>query len=350
MGWLGWTRLWPLLVISVMLALVGGTLLPTGCTQSFVAAVGPNDDAALFTDFPVGDARNDAVRRLLSTPVMTPLRPEAPFAVERADSNAFRSQRGFRNLILLGDMTSNRWCARQARSLIGEDRLRELRAKPAGHVFGQDVWADGQTVLFVHATSAAALDAFLEAEGDAIMRRFEYLVIEGLTKTLYLSGEQAQLADGIRQRHGYSLRIPKDFLVDEQADNRFVKLKRILPGEPVMFFFIYYQEQTHEELSADLCMTIRDTLGAIYYTGDRIARSRTEVRKRRFLGREALEIYGLYQNDSPPMGGPFKLLCFHDGGRLYLIDLAVFNPPGNKTPQLRILEAIARSFQPVAPG
>ena len=98
-------------------------------------------------------------------------------------------------------------------------------------------------------------------------------------------------------------------------------------------------------LEAPLCMAIRDTLAAAYLSGDRIDPSRTTVRPIRFQGRDALEIYGLYQNDDPPMGGPFKMFCFHEGGRLYVVDIAVFNPPETKTPDLRVLEAIARTFE-----
>jgi len=89
---------------------------------------------------------------------------------------------------------------------------------------------------------------------------------------------------------------------------------------------------------------LRDTLASVYSSGDRIEPSRTTARRIEFLGRDAVEIYGLYQNMNPPMGGPFKSICFLEGGRLFLIDMSVFNPPGDKLPQLRMLEAIARTF------
>ncbi|MCK4303191.1 MAG: DUF4837 family protein [Candidatus Eisenbacteria sp.] len=320
-------------------------LLPLGCTRSFIVAVGPNQDVSIFSDFPVGDARLDLLRGILTRKVETPVRPESPFHVERADSNSFSSRRSWRNLAFLGDMTSHAWVARRCRQVVGEDRVRKLTASPAGYTFIRDAWADGQTILFVHAASRKALADLFEREGESLVQRFGSLVIEGLKETLFLSGEHTVLADGIYQRHGYRIRIPKDFLVEEQTENRFVRIKRVVPDEPVMFLFIYYQEHKAPSLNPNLCMAIRDTLAAVYFGHDRIEPSRTTVKHCRFLGRDAFEIYGLYQNLDPPMGGPFKMFCFLEDGRLYLIDLAVFNPPGDKTPQMRILEAVARTFE-----
>ena len=121
-------------------------------------------------------------------------------------------------------------------------------------------------------------------------------------------------------------------------------------NQAALFLFVYYQDQKSPTIEPQLCMAIRDTLAAAYLSGDRIDPSRTRTEPIEFLGREAIEIYGLYQNYDPPMGGPFKMYCFHAYGRLYVVDLAVFNPPESKTPDLRVLEAIARTFEVTAEG
>jgi len=210
-----------------------------------------------------------------------------------------------------------------------------------------DVWATGQTVWLVHAVSAEALRQKLD-EDPGLLRKLEEKVIDGLGKTLYLNGEQGEIARGISRRHGYEIRIPKDFMVEEDAGNRFVRMKRIQPDEPVSFFLIYYEPSRlsdDDPRLATYCTALRDTLAALYFGGDRVEPSRTRANWVDFQGRRTLEIYGLYQNDNPPMGGPFRSYCFQENGRLYLIDQAVFNPPGKKLPQLRLLEAIARTLR-----
>ncbi len=337
-------NLWPL-ILSL------AACLPLACSSAFDFAVGPNGDATLFSDFPAGDARRDGLRGLLTTKIDTPVRPESPFKVDVTDSTQFRSRRLFRNLVILTDLSAERWGARTIQRLLGEEQSAQLASRSAAYRFLSDVWADGQTVLLVHARDGAALADLLAEHGATILDQFDDRIIGGLTKTLFETyGEQELLSRGIGRRHGYQLRIPEDFFVEEQPENRYVRIKKAMPNGAMLYLSIYYQDQIADTLSGGFCVALRDTLAAVYSGGDRVELSRTTQRPTTFAGREAIEIYGLYQNLSPPMGGPFKLFGFHDGGRLYVIDLSVFNPPGNKLPQLRILEAVARTFTPVTPG
>jgi len=330
------------------LGLALGAVLPIilhlACSQGRVIAEGPNGEVTLFSDVPIGDDRRDLARGLLVSWQDTPVRPERAFRLEVSDSTGFRLRRNWRNLAFLADMRSRSWSAVQARKILPEATYRQLTSLPAGYAFATNVHAEGQTLLFLHATSAEALDALVRAQGGAILEGFSERIIAGLGRTLFASGEQTLMARGIQRRHGYTIRIPADFFVEEQAENRFVRMKQVMPSGAVMYLFIYYQDQTSDTLTVPGCVALRDTLASVYSSGDRVEPSRTSARQVTFLGRNAVEVYGLYQNMNPPMGGPFKSICFHDAGRLYLIDMSVFNPPGDKLPQMRILEAIARSF------
>lgn len=319
-----------------------------GCQDSFEIAVGPNQDVEIFSDLPPGDERVALVGELLERKVETPVRPESLFRVTLADPGSFRSMRDYRNLVVVGDLRGTGWAADLCREVIGSDGRESLVAAGTGYVFTRDVWARGQTLLFVHAPEVEALRRHLAERGAALLEQLGERVIEGLRETLYLpSGEQSAMAAGIAQRHGYTLRIPGDYLVDEDRESRFVRLKRIQPGEPVGFLFVYYEPRRldlDDPRLPTLCIALRDTLARRYFGGDWVEPSRTTARATTFLGRPALELYGLYQNDAP-MGGPFRMYAFHEGERLYLIDLAVFNPPGRKLPFMRQLEAIARTFR-----
>ena len=332
----------------------------SGCTGSFSAAVGPNQDLTLVTDFPVGDDRTALVRELFGHKIETPLRPEARFRVEPTDSSGFETRRDWRNFVILSDFAEPTWGTRTVRRIFGDERVDAIltgaghgagheagheAGLQAGYLLTQDVWADGQTVLFIHAPSKASVRALIEREGEAIVERYEDHVIDGLTKTMFLGGEQTAMVDGIERALGYRLRIPEDYVVEWQAENRFLRIKTMEANGAMLWLFVYFQEQTQESLDPNLAMGLRDKLTERYYGGDQIDASRSEVRRRTFAGHEALEVFGLYQNLEPPMGGLFKLIAFHEGGRLYLIDMAVFNPPGDKIPLLRKLEAIARTLE-----
>lgn len=319
-----------------------------GCHRSFEIAVGPNEDIEIFSDLPSGDRRIEALARFFERKVETPIRPERLFSVTVAGSGSFQSMRRYRNLVVIGDLASPGWSRDLCTRVLGEAGCASVAGAEPAYVFTRDVWARGQTLLFVHAPDEERFAELLEQRGEEIIAQFTQRVIDGLGQTIFeLAGEQTALTDGISRRHGYQLRIPGDYLVDEAPQSRFVRIKRIQPDEPVTFLFVYYEPRRMElddPRLPTLCMALRDTLGGRYFGGDWVDPTRTKASRTTFLGRPALEIYGLYQNDAP-MGGPFRMYCFHEGDRLYLIDLAVYNPPGRKLPYLRQLEAIARTFE-----
>lgn len=346
MTWSDTRRRWEPCAGGLLAALAVLGLLWAGCTGSFSVAVGPNQDLTLISDFQVGDDRTALARELFGRKIETPLRPEARFEVERTDSTGFETRRDWRNFVILSDFTEPTWGTRTARRIFGDERVDQIAAAgAAGALLAQDVWADGQTVLFLHAPTEASLRAWIEREGEALVARYEDRVIDGLTKTIFLGGEQTAMVDGIERELGFRLRIPEAYVVEWQAENRFLRVKTMEPNGAMLWLFVYFQEQTQASLDPNLAMGLRDKLTELYYEGDQIDASRSQVRRRTFAGHEALEVFGLYQNLEPPMGGLFKLMAFHAGGRLYLIDMAVFNPPGDKFPMLRKLEAIARTFE-----
>jgi len=337
-----------LLLGLALLAAFGGL---SACDTAFDIAVGPNQDVELFSDFPAGDPRTEWVAGALTRLVEAPVRPEAPFQVLVTDSTAFERMNDWRNLVLLGDLGGSAWAARMARRILGREEVARLVAAGPGYRFTRDVWARGQTVLFIHAPQPGVLDALPAGTGERLVAQLEERVIEGLGKTIFTTGEQEAMASGLAKRHGYQLRIPEGFFVEEDPDNRFVRIKRIEPGEPVLFLFVYYEPARmpiDDPRLPSLCVALRDTLAAHYFGGDWVEPARTTTEPTIFAGYEAVEVYGLYQNDAP-MGGPFRLYGFQVGERLYLIDLAVYNPPGGKLSYLRQLEAIARTFEVVDP-
>ena len=68
-----------------------------------------------------------------------------------------------------------------------------------------------------------------------------------------------------------------------------------------------------------------------------------------FLGRQAQITTGLWENDQPAAGGPFKNWAFYDpySQRVYMIDVAVHAPEQDKQPFLRRMEIIASTFRTI---
>ena len=73
----------------------------------------------------------------------------------------------------------------------------------------------------------------------------------------------------------------------------------------------------------------------------------TDARNVEFLGRPAVVLEGLWENDEKMAGGPFRNYTFYDkeSGRIYQIDIAVYYPAGKKETFLRQLDVMARTFK-----
>ncbi len=330
---------------GLLLALALIFLTLPGCDDSMrKVVVGPNEDVSLFSDFPTGDDRNNLVREWLTKKVPTPVRDEQPYQVEKTDSLGFKIRDDWRNLVFLADMNSQSWSAKICRSAMGQERVSQLTAMEAGHILTKDLWANGQTVLFVHARNTSALSDYLAESGADIIATFDNQIIEGLKTTIFVDGEQETMSGLLEREFGYRISIPKHFVVEQQLENRFLRVKYMMPSGAMVYLFIYHHQRQSDPIDPRFCVALRDTLAARYSHGDRVTVERTTVKESTFLGRDCLTFFGHFQNNNPPMGGPFRSFCFNEGDRMYMIDLSVFNPAGRKLSQLRTLEAIARTF------
>ncbi|MEO0145477.1 MAG: DUF4837 family protein, partial [candidate division WOR-3 bacterium] len=115
---------------------------------------------------------------------------------------------------------------------------------------------------------------------------------------------------------------------------------------PDQFFFIY-RESAPRALDPKGILDLRDELTAAFYDGDYSLRDLVEVEETRFRGNPAMAIWGVWQNDQRVAGGPFKLIAFNEGGKFYMIDMAVFAPEKpDKLQYIFRMEAFLRSFEP----
>ncbi|MCG8606832.1 DUF4837 family protein, partial [bacterium] len=100
-------------------------------------------------------------------------------------------------------------------------------------------------------------------------------------------------------------------------------------------------------IEPDWIVKTRNRMTRKFYEGDSINEDYTNSREVEFLGRRALMLEGLWENVPKVVGGPFRNYTFYDekSDRVYMIDVAVFNPGGKKEPFLRQLDIMARTFR-----
>jgi hypothetical protein len=329
----------PRCVHALVLALL---VASPGCQPVRRPAVGPNGEVTLVTDLPESSPAVAAAKAVLGRAVMT-TRPEPAFELERVSGARFRSVRSWRNLVLLADLSTPGATTELVKQVVGKKLLSEYEAGRRFYGFYSDVWARGQTVLVLAGRGGESLAAALRAQDDALHAAFEQHVTRQILPLLYLSGEQDSFRRHLERTYGWSLRIPAGYRVGEDPEAHFVRLFMRDGGARLMF--VHWQDGATALPTPAECIATRARLIAQFYDGDAIDSTRTHAEPADFLGRRAVKLVGVWQNEKYTMGGPFRTYCFFDAGRVNMIDLAVFDPVDSKVALLRELEAVALTYR-----
>jgi hypothetical protein len=314
--------------------------------------VGANSRVTVVTDLASDDPAVLALHRLLARPILT-VRPEPAFELTNVRGQDFRSIAHDRNLVFLADSSR----PGPTTDLIDELAARTRGPAPqsgaaTGTTFYErlvlDPWARGQTVLVLAAPGADRLAAAITADADRIYRQFEEAVTGQTGVLLFAAGEEKALRRELAERFGWSLRLPRGYRAGSEASAGFARFFMREGGARLIY--VHWEDGVRELPAPDSCLALRARLAARYYQGDFVDSARSHAERVTFLGRDALRLSGLWQNDLYTMGGPFRTYCFVDRERLVMIDLAVFEPLAAKAGLLRQLEAIARTYRDERPG
>ncbi|MFQ5435205.1 MAG: DUF4837 family protein [Anaerolineae bacterium] len=120
-----------------------------------------------------------------------------------------------------------------------------------------------------------------------------------------------------------------------------------MPGRERWLFVHWIDDGDSSQINDEWAIQTRNKLTRKFYQNDYIDEKNTAAKRVNFLNRPAVMLEGLWANDENVAGGPFRNYTFYDeaSGRIYMIDIAVFFPGGEKEPFLRQLDVMAHSFQ-----
>ncbi len=330
------------------LAVVVAALVPSGCTDSLVPAVGPNAHVSIITTLERGDPAVQSLETSFQREVLT-TRVERAFEVEVVTPRWFTERRQWKNLVFLSALDAGEGLARRIERLTGKAVYEELRDGRRPYAIYSDVWATGQTVMVIAAPDLDSLRDVSARYADALYDSLEARVESGLLRSLYIRGDLSELPGYLTHNYGFTIRVPKDYEVEEDRDSSMVFLH---VGSPERWIFLHAEPLPREAFTAEVCLARRESLARHFYEGDYVLKGETRVEKTTFAGHPAFKFTGRWQNErhaGRPYGGPFRTYALHDGERLLLIDLLVFLPAKDKWPYLRQLEAIVSTFR-LVPG
>jgi hypothetical protein len=144
------------------------------------------------------------------------------------------------------------------------------------------------------------------------------------------------------------LRIQHDYLIEfKRPQSRFLMLRRSLPGTERWLFVHWIEDGDPSMINQDWVVNTRNKLTEKFYEKDKVEEEYIEYGNTMFAGRPAYLVSGLWSNDEKVTGGPFRNYTFYDSGtrRIYMVDIAVWHPSGEKVPFLRQLDIMANTFK-----
>lgn len=324
-------------LVTVLLALL---VTGPGCSKPVTLAVGPAGDITVITELADDSPEVTALIEGLEQEIVI-IRPELAFNVEVSNPDGFDIRRNWRNLVFLGSMEKKSWISERIDGLLSEDQKREFYEGERNVFLIRDKWAVGQLVAVLVTVDSESLLQAVNDNTKILYDAFEHAAVENTKRILIKKDVQRDTARYLKREYGWSILVPAQFEVTEDAENRIILFRAV---EPARMILVHWIEDYDGKLTSDACLVLRGKLAWTVYDQDEIEPDMTETSETSFLGREAIKIVGVWENEKHMNGGPFRTFCFMEGDRLYLVDVLVYAPGVDKMPYLRELEAIAHTF------
>ncbi len=308
------------------------------CSGPVVTAVGNSNDLVII--HPSGQSAIGELMADVMQAKSTWLLGEPLFKPVLTTPGGARDLRNIRHVLLVGT-----WEDDDLSRLVRQAFVRSDEDAPPRLWVTDDVWAKRQVVGAVVARDADALRAFLNENGDAVVREFEMASLERLSANLSEISEESGHAAALRERFGWSVAPPSgyDFYTTDSEEG-FVFFRRTSPDRSI---FVYWTDGEEGLVSEQFVLGRREQLAARFYDGDEIEWKRPiDMERVEFLGRPAVRVSGWWANRTLVGGGPFRTYCFYEPTqkRVYLVDISLFAPSYDKTGFMRNLDAVAHTF------
>jgi hypothetical protein len=328
----------PIVLITILLVVL---LLVSACQRRMIAAFGSNSEIVIVTS-PRCAEEAAALRTILEREMLT-VQYEKAFNVRVIASGEVKAEQNRKNIVLLDFLEPESSVSDRILDLAGasEEAFRQGKVNSkAVH----ERWAKGQVVMLVAAPKKDDLRQMLASDADAIFSFVSAEVQARLNRSLFDAGEQQALTQRLAAEHGWSLRLPTGYEVDEShASQRVMKIVKDRPGRMIT---VYWEGGAWSDPAAT-CLERKKMLAWEFWDQDEIIEETLEIQEGTFLGNEGTVVSGTWENKKYTIGGFYVTYCFgcENCRRNYLIDASVFAPGLEKLPLVRELKAVLSTFE-----
>jgi len=313
-------------------------------------AIGSYNKIPVLVDSEQAGEAIPVLSKVLEREIRTPQK-EKLFRLEIIDSSRIETITNARTSIIIGSIDSPGPTGNFIRSVLSSDAIKMIKSGEYWLIVREDLWADGQLVIFITGRTMDQMLAHLELNNDKLFDLVNSSTNQRICEWLYGAGvvedEKIELEDSIALEYGFGIRVPRFFDWEKgTGDERFLWLRRL---EPERWIFVWWTPlDSASDFSVSRWIDVRDSLCAVYYEGDSVSPHFIPETTVTYIGdRPAVQIRALWENPDTKLGGPIISYVFSDldTRRLYIVDGAVFAPGVEKEPYLRHVEIICRSFR-----
>ncbi|MDI6400772.1 DUF4837 family protein [Balneolaceae bacterium ANBcel3] len=298
----------------------------------------------------------EAIRETFGEERMTLPRPEAKYDLRFMDIKTTRDlefAKSFRNTIFAAPIDEQSNVADFIRAVMSEDIKTRIED---GRNFAfplKDRWFRDQWTLFLSSGNEEALANKIRQDGSSLVQSLDQVERERWTREVYRRGEQEHLADSLREKLGFGIRVQHDYRLGVDTTG-FVSMRRFLHDNDRWIWFAYKEDISDKsEVTEEWIHAVRDSLNRSFIRGTREDsyitteyRRAIETRNVTMNGYPALETRGTWTMVNDLMGGPFLNYVVFDEEkeRVYMMEFAQFAPRYSKRRFMNQFEAMAYTF------
>ncbi len=318
------------------------------CSDYKPESFGPYREIIVFGDKELGGKLKNVLQQTFERKTITP-QDEKEFYLRWVDSLGLQSFSKARNIIFIATLDSPDNISSWVINNLSDEAMQSVKTYDNYIFLKENVWAKNQMVLFFVAPTVSVLASDIAFSSRRLFNIVDSLTDERVKGWIFSSafgeGEDYELERKIMDDFNFGIRVPKGFWADEYLpDQNFLWLRAVRPESWV---FVYYQDNLPEDsLNYEWWIRKRNWIGKKWYEGDSVVRNSLTFTRAQPFGLPGLKIRGLWENSKKVQGGPLISYLFYDPtrGRVYIVDGALYSPGAEKTPYLRHIRIVMKSF------
>ncbi len=334
----------------LLLVLIATMIIGLGCNQKG-QSFGSLRNIVVLADSLLWEQVGHSLTKALSIDKYTP-QPEMIFILNRVNPGSIGNLKKYPQILLVGTLDQQGVTKSLLDQLLPSgSKGRQLVENNERFFFPvKNPWSREQLLGVVVSKDLPTLTENLEVNKKLIFEAFDDHVNDRVFKQVYFSSEQKEIEKELMSKHGWSIRVPHDFMmVVDSSESRFTWLSRRGPKRLLRDVSVYWEPVDDPSiLSKEWMLAARGknlkgfNEGYFIHTDSKI---QVEEELVNFQGRYAIKLDGIWQDNEG--GGPFRSYAFYNesDGRLYLLDGYVWAPEQRKWPYIRQLDIILHTFK-----